>query len=126
MKKEKFKTEYIFNKCSKNSLWSCLSSSSGLAEWFADEVSDNANIFTFVWDKYPTQAELISVNPYASIRFRWTEEDSETFFEFRINQDEITGACVLEITDFAEPNDKTHAINLWDTQVKELRRKLGV
>jgi hypothetical protein len=32
----------------------------------------------------------------------------------------------LEITDFAEPDEKGDAITLWETQVDLLKRRLGV
>lgn len=126
MKKEKIKIEYVFDKGSKNSLWPRLATSSGLAEWFADKVEDKDEIFTFYWDDYPSEAKLLGINPYVYVRFHWVEEDPNTFFEFRIHEDELTGAWVLEITDFTEPKEKDQAITLWDTQVKQLRRKLGI
>lgn len=126
MKKEKFKKEYVFDKGSKNSLWPRLSTSSGLAEWFADEVKEDGRRFTFYWDNYPSEADLLGSNPFVYIRFHWLEEEPYTFFEFRIHPDEITGAWVLEITDFAHPDEKGQAIVLWDKQIKELRVKLGL
>ena len=38
----------------------------------------------------------------------------------------FTGSTALEITDFAEPNEKTDAIDLWDLQVEVLKRTLGI
>lgn len=126
MKKEKFKIEFTFDKGSKNSLWPRLSTSSGLSEWFADEVIDDGKIYTFYWDGYPSEAKLLGLNPYVYIRFHWEEEDSDTFFEFRLHEDELTGAWVLEIIDFAEKEEKENTITLWNTQIKELKRKLGL
>lgn len=126
MKKEKYKIEYVFDKGSKNSLWPRLATSSGLAEWFADDVNENGKSFTFFWDNYPSEAEVLGVNPFVYIRFHWIDEDPDTFFEFRLHQEELTGAWMLEITDFAEPVEKEQAITLWDTQIRELKRKLGL
>ncbi|MCC8144999.1 MAG: hypothetical protein LIO93_00875 [Bacteroidales bacterium] len=126
MKKEKFKIEYVFDKGSKNTLWPWLATSSGLAEWFADDVNEDGKNFIFYWENYPSYAELLGISPYVYIRFHWEEEDPHTFFEFRLHDDELTGAWVLEITDFAEPGEKEQAITLWDTQIKELSRKLGL
>ena len=46
--------------------------------------------------------------------------------KFIIHHIELTGATALEITDFATPDEKADAIELWDTQVAELRRTLGI
>lgn len=126
MKQEKFKIEYVFDKGSKNTLWPRLSTSEGLAEWFADDVINNDKLYSFYWDGYPSEAELIGINPFVYVRFRWLEENQNSYFEFRLHQDELTGALMLDITDFAEPEEKEHAISLWDTQIRDLKRKLGL
>ncbi len=126
MKKEKFHIEYVFNKGSKNTLWPRLATSSGLGEWFADDVTEKNNIFSFFWDNYPSEAEIIGSTPFVYIRFRWLDDAPHTYFELRLHHEEITDALVLEVTDFAEPDEKVHAITLWDTQIKTLRRKLGM
>lgn len=127
MKKEKFQIEYVFDKGSKNSLWNHISTSSGLSEWFADDVSINDNIFSFSWDGHVTNAEVVRMNPGVNIRFRWLdEEDPEAYFELRLHTIELTGGIMLEITDFAEKGDKDNAINIWDSQVKTLCRILGL
>ena len=127
MKKEKFHVEYIFDKGGKNSLWNHVSTPSGLSEWFADDVSSDNNIFTFIWNNFPHQAELLSISPGSFIRFQWLEDEGEeSYFEFRIHTIELTGGISLEITDFAEPEEKQGAIVLWGNQVKTLRRNLGI
>ena len=126
MTKEKFTLEYVFTTGSINTLWTRLSTPDGLAEWFADNVTTEANTYSFFWDNYPTEAELIGITPLVYIRFRWLEEDPDTYFEFRLHKDELTGGLILNIIDFAEPGEKNHAVILWETQIKELRRKLGI
>ena len=54
------------------------------------------------------------------------DEEAASYFEFIIHHIELTGATALEITDFATPDEKADAIELWDTQVAELRRTLGI
>ncbi|GHT73947.1 hypothetical protein AGMMS50262_05960 [Bacteroidia bacterium] len=124
MEKEKFHIEYVLEKVSVNNLWPRLATSSGLSEWFADNVTENGNIFTFYWDKYPSEAELTGINPFNYVRFHWLEEEPDTYFEFRLHKDELTGILTLEITDFSD--DKNDIITLWDTQIKVLKRKLGI
>ena len=100
MKKEKFHIEYIFDKVSRRSLWNHLTTPPGLSAWFADDVIINGNIYVFKWNK--------------------------AYFEFQIHSHELTGSTSLQITDFAEQDEKKDSIDLWDTQVEELKRTLGI
>ena len=127
MKKEKFHIEYIFDKVSRRSLWNHLTTPPGLSAWFADDVTINNNTYVFKWNRDEQEAEVLSVKPEISIRYRWTdEEEDNVYFEFLIHTVELTGATALEITDFAEPDEKKDSINLWDSQVYELKRTLGI
>ena len=127
MKKEKFHIEYIFDKVSRRSLWNHLTTPPGLSAWFADDVTINDNTYGFKWNRDEQEAEVLSVKPEISIRYRWTdEEEDNVYFEFLIHTVELTGATALEITDFAEPDEKKDSINLWDSQVYELKRTLGI
>ena len=127
MKKEKFHIEYIFDKVSRRSLWNHLTTTPGLSAWFADDVTINDNTYVFKWNRDEQEAEVLSVKPEISIRYRWTdEEEDNVYFEFLIHTVELTGATALEITDFAEPDEKKDSINLWDSQVYELKRTLGI
>ena len=127
MKKEKLHIEYIFDKVSRRSLWNHLTTPPGLSAWFADDVTINDNTYVFKWNRDEQEAEVLSVKPEISIRYRWTdEEEDNVYFEFLIHTVELTGATALEITDFAEPDEKKDSINLWDSQVYELKRTLGI
>lgn len=124
--KERIHLEYVFDKVSRNSLWNHLTTPTGLSEWFADDVSINDNIFVFSWNKAEQEAEQIEYVNLSHVRFRWSDEEDDSYFEFRIHTVEITGAIALEITDFAEEYEKEESINLWDSQVKVLKRSLGI
>ncbi len=127
MEKEKIHIEYVFDKVSKNSLWNYLTTPTGLAEWFADDVSIDGNIFIFTWNKHSQKAEQLNISLYSHIKFKWIDEDDENiYFEFQIKQEELTGGIALIITDFAEPDEKNNAISLWDSQIKTLKRTLGI
>ncbi|WP_080905206.1 START-like domain-containing protein [Parabacteroides sp. Marseille-P3160] len=127
MKKEKFHIEYIFDKVSRRSLWNHLTTPPGLSAWFADDVEINENEYTFYWNKTQEKAELVSAKPEISIRYRWIEEeDPSIYFEFIIHTIELTGSTALEITDFAELDEKADSISLWDSQVEVLKRTLGI
>ncbi|MGL5561781.1 MAG: START-like domain-containing protein [Tannerellaceae bacterium] len=128
MKKEKFQVEYVFDKVSLNSLWKQITTNTGLAEWFADNVEIDGDIYTFEWNKTYQKAKRVDCKSQSKIQFKWIEEDEPdlTFFEFKIAKVELTGSTSLEITDFAETEEKGDAINLWDSQVDALKRSLGI
>jgi uncharacterized protein YndB with AHSA1/START domain len=124
--KKKFELEYAINS-SPRVLFNRLSTPGGLAEWFADDVNLQGGIYTFIWEKSEQQAEVVQRKDNKYIRFRWVEEeDTESYFEFRLNQDELTGDVSLMITDFAEDDETTDAVDLWDTQIAELKHVIGL
>jgi uncharacterized protein YndB with AHSA1/START domain len=124
--KKKFELEYAINS-SPRILFNRLSTPGGLAEWFADDVNLHGVIYTFIWEKSEQQAEVIQRKDNKYIRFRWVEEeDKDSYFEFRLNQDELTGDVSLMITDFAEDDETTDAVDLWDTQIAELKHVIGL
>ena len=127
MKKEKFHIEYPLKSASIAVLWNSISTPLGLAEWFAESVTVEDDMYTFSWDDTDETAYLIKVKPSEYIRFQW-EDDNGTaaFFELRIVVQELGGEVALVITDFAEKNETEDAILIWDKQVADLRRKYGI
>ncbi|MDR1896339.1 MAG: SRPBCC domain-containing protein [Prevotellaceae bacterium] len=127
MKKEKFHIEYVFDKVSKHRLWNYLTTPAGLSSWFADKVSIEANRCVFSWNKTQEEAIIAGIKPETSIRFHWVDdEDENSYFEFMIHIIELTHSTSLEITDFAEPEEKADVIALWDSQIEVLKRTLGI
>ena len=104
-----------------------LSSPSGLAEWFADDVRVQGNIYTFIWDGVEQNAKLLKKRNNYFIRFKW--EDNETkddYFEFSIQVDEMTSDVSLLVTDFAEDKeDQQDQSDLWEKQITSLKRAIG-
>jgi uncharacterized protein YndB with AHSA1/START domain len=124
--KEKFHIEYVFDTVSRRSLWNHLTTPPGLSSWFADHVEINDNRYVFKWNKEEQEAEVLCMKPEISVRYQWLDEGDDAYFEFIIHTIELTGSIALEITDFAEPDEKQDSIELWDTQVEELKRTLGI
>ncbi len=120
---KKLELEYTFN-TSPRVLFNRLSTPAGLAEWFADDVNLKNGMYSFVWDGTEQFAEVVSKKDNKHIRFRWVEEDDESYFEFKIHKDELTGDLALLVTDFAD--DAQDATDLWDTQIAELKHTLGL
>ncbi len=124
----KYELEYTLN-CSPKMLFPRLSTPDGLSEWFADDVTINDDIFTFNWNKTEHKARLTTLKENKLVRFEWTETSGEketNYFEFKIIVHDLTGDLALLITDFAEPDEKEDAIYLWDTQITDLKRTLGI
>ena len=107
-------------------LFNQISTPSGLSEWFADYVNLNGKNYTFFWDGDEQEAELLTKKNNQSIKFRWTDEPIDTFFELKIIVDDITQDISLIITDFAEDNeDEEEAKLLWNKQIEKLRQSIG-
>lgn len=129
MLKEKFHIEFVMGSASQASLWRMISRVDGLSEWFADEVTmnDDESVYTFYWGKSHNQAELIGLKPQQSIRLRWLDEENvNNYFEFQLHKLELSREIALQITDFAEPDEKADAIALWEAQIEDMKRQLGV
>jgi len=123
---KKFELEYVLQ-ASQKVIFDRLSSASGLSEWFADDVNQKGKVYTFFWDGSEQQAELLSKKDNRLIRFHWLDsEDEESFFEFRIEIDALTNDLSLIITDFAEEDEIDESIELWDSQISELKHVLGI
>jgi len=124
---EKIELEYTINSSPKV-LFARLSTPAGLAEWFADDVNVRGKIFTFIWEGSEQSAELTARKENKYVRFHWLDEENEekTYFEFRINIDELTGDVALVIIDFVEDDEKEDTVDLWDSQITELKRAIGL
>jgi uncharacterized protein YndB with AHSA1/START domain len=123
----KFELEYTLN-CSPKVLFSRLSTPEGLGEWFADNVNVEGDLFTFYWNGSESKARLSALKENKLVRFEWVnlENEEENYFEFRINIDELTSDLALIITDFADAGEKEDSISLWDSQINDLKRILGI
>ena len=94
--------------------------------WFADKLECNGRTYTFYWSASQQTARKTGLLNGVFIRFKWLEEeDPKAFFEFRINVDELTNNVILEITDYAESDEKEDCVELWNKQVATLKRRLG-
>lgn len=127
MEKIKFVCEYPVNS-SKGILFNTVSTPSGLAEWFCDDVNIKKELHTFIWEGSEEQAILVSKKRDEFVKFKWAQDEEEghnTFFEFRIKIDSLTGDTALVITDFAEEDEVEEAQELWNAQVEKLKRVLG-
>ncbi|WP_299289262.1 START-like domain-containing protein [uncultured Mucilaginibacter sp.] len=122
--KKKFKIEYEV-KSSPRILYSFISEPNGLAQWFADDVTIKDQVYTFSWDGEQQDAKLLGVKENKFVRFRWTDDDPQSYFEMEIIQDELTNDVALGITDFATEDNITEKTLIWDNQIAYLISVLG-
>ena len=122
--KQKFTIEYEI-KSSPRILYTFLNEPNGLTQWFADDVSVRDQVFTFTWDGEEQMAKLLSVKENKFVRFRWMDDDPQSYFEMEVLQDELTGDVALGITDFATSDTIAERKLIWDNQVKYLVGVLG-
>ena len=108
-------------------LYTRLSNPSGLAVWFANDVIIKDKIYSFFWDGHKQDAKLLKKKDNQYIRFKWADDDeAESYFEFKIQIDEMTQDVALIVTDFAEDEDeKEEQTNLWTKQIDQLKRAIG-
>lgn len=122
--KTPFTLEYPV-RCSPTILYEFLSSPSGLQEWFAEKVEQRNNVFSFTWEGNTEQAERIEAIENELVRYRWNAAREEEYFEFRITTSAITDETILQITDFAEKYELKDQQLLWDSQVNDLKQRIG-
>lgn len=125
MDKIKFELEFPIH-ASPSMLYQYFATPSGLEEWFADRVNSRGKMISFFWDDSEEEATIITKKNDEKARYKWTgSEDDESYFEFRIQVDEITKDVSLIITDFAEEDEIEESKMLWENQIDELKHRIG-
>lgn len=122
--KNKLRLEYEL-KSSPKILFSYLSSPNGLAQWFAKDVIYKDGYYHFIWDNETLKAKMVLNKENKLVRFKWEDDDPNTYLEFEILQDELTGDVALAITDFTNEQDLEDKKMIWDNQVEDLIYVLG-
>jgi uncharacterized protein YndB with AHSA1/START domain len=125
-KSNKYTIEFEI-KSSPKILYNYLSNASSLEEWFADKVTIREGDFIFHWDGSEQRARIINKKDNQLIRYKWVTDDKkdETYFQFEIQQDEITGDVALIITDFASDDEREANKLLWNSQIHALMHIIG-
>lgn len=121
---KKYVLEYIFI-ASPKLLYHYISTAQGLSEWFADKADEKNGIFYFSWNGAEQKAEISSKKENEHIRFKWIDEESNNYFEFKIDTDSIYSEVTLIITDFALEDDIKEASMVWNSAIKKMLRIIG-
>ncbi len=121
----KFELEYVVHS-SASILFEFLTSPSGLSEWFCDDVNIRNENCSFVWDGVEQKAKLVKFIEEKLVRFQWEDKGDGSYFEFRIEKDDLTNDISLMVTDFAETAEERESSKLlWDSQIEQLMKVLG-
>lgn len=124
-RKVKYEMEFPIH-VSPSLLYQYISTPSGMSEWYADNVNSRGQLFTFIWEGSEEQAKLLGKKSGERIKFRWVDdEDTDYFFELRIQVDDITKDVSLMITDFANEDEVDEGKMLWENMISNLKHVLG-
>ncbi len=123
--KEKFQLEFPMI-ASPALVFEYIASADGLGEWFADDVREDEDEFTFIWNGAEEVASLLRFKTEELVRFRWEEdEDTKYYFEMAIQVDDITNDVALMVTDFAEPDEIEEQKLYWENLIDDLKAIIG-
>jgi uncharacterized protein YndB with AHSA1/START domain len=125
---EKVKLELEFPvRASASMLYTFLSTPSGLAEWFCDDVESRSDRFVFKWGDSEESAQLVRKRQDTFVQFKWEEDTSaqKFSFEFRIVVDDITLDATLVVTDYVDKSDVNEMRMLWNSQIHTLLHTIG-
>ena len=112
-------------RCSPAILYEFLSTPVGLQEWFADKVDQRDTQFYFTWNGSTDTAHMVEHVDNEFIRYKWDHMAKDEFFEFSIEQSPVTNETILRITDFADKSDIKDQERLWNSQVHDLKHRIG-
>jgi len=121
--RKKFAFEYIIN-ASPEFLYTYISTASGLAGWFADDVKINGDIYTFMWEGSEEKARLVNKRMNKFVKFQWLAREGE-YMTIEINMDDLTGDVALVITDFENENELHEARMIYDVSLDRLKQMIG-
>lgn len=127
MKKEKYRLEFPLKNASATILWRLISTPSGLAEWFADNVKTDGDMYAFVWDGFEEVAELQKSKEKQYVQFQWEDDEgTDAYFRLEIVRQALSKNLSLVIIDFATPSEKSDEVLLWEKHIEDLCRRSGM
>ena len=112
-------------------LYPYIESASGLSEWFAEDVKISPEkVFTFEWEGERHQAIMQSHRINHFTKFEFIPESPEdkkdpSYFELRLEMDELTQTTFIKITDYSDFDDQGELQDLWDGLIENLKTVFG-
>lgn len=130
-KKRLFTAEYEIH-ASIKMLYPYIQTASGLAEWFADDVTINNNdkSYTFFWDNEEHKAKQAAHRTNHFVRFEFITENEDdkkdpSYFELRLEFNEMTQSVYIKVLDYSNFDDPKELQGLWDSLIDALRKTVG-
>ncbi len=130
-KKKLFTADYEIH-ASIKMLYPYIQSASGLAEWFADDVTINNEdkSLTFFWDNEAHRAKEIAHRTNHFVRFEFLPENKEdeqdpSYFELRLESNDLTQSVYIKILDYTDITDQKELSDMWESLVDSLRKTVG-
>jgi hypothetical protein len=130
-KKKLFTADYEIH-ASIKMLYPYIQSTSGLAEWFADDVTINNEdkTYTFFWDNEDHKARQVAHRTNHFARFEFVPESEDdvkdpSYFELRLEFNELTQSVFLKVFDYSDFTDVRELQDLWDSLIEALRKTVG-
>ncbi|MFZ5973633.1 MAG: START-like domain-containing protein [Bacteroidota bacterium] len=129
-KKTLFTADYEIH-ASVKMLYPYINTASGLAEWFADDVTISPEkVFKFVWENETHKAMMTGhrTNHFSKFEFLPETEDDKadpSYFELRLEINELTQTTFLKVFDYSDFDDMEELKDLWDGLVENLRKVVG-
>jgi len=116
-------------KASKKMLYPYISTASGLAQWFADDVNINEDKeYNFIYDGADHKARLASHRQNQFVKFEFYEEgddDESAFVELHLEENEITQSVYVKVVDYSDYEDDQEQYELWEDLVGSLKEIVG-
>ena len=125
MNKTKLELEYIIN-TSPIILFNCLTTASGLSEWFCDDVNLKDDKFTFFGTVVKKLQFLKVLEKENRSNLNGRKMKMKILFEMTIRIDDLTKEVALIVTDFFEGEDEEEELRLlWDNNIHKLKQAIG-
>ncbi|MGB3780961.1 MAG: START-like domain-containing protein [Tunicatimonas sp.] len=129
-----YTAEFEF-KASRKMLFPYINTPSGLSQWFADDVVvDEDKVFTFSWNSERARAQRVVQRANKLVRFEFLDESdppssdevaTDAVLEIRLEENDLTGAVFLSVTDSVSADNEEEFQALWNQMTDSLREIVG-
>ena len=126
MTKRKFVFEFEIN-ASKKMLYPYLNTASGLAQWFADDVTINEDkIFNFIWEEEDHFAHLTNHRTNSYVKFEFIDDEADpSYIEFKLEENELTQSVFIKVVEYSDFEDQEEQTDVWQNLLHTLKEIVG-
>lgn len=130
MAKNQFVSEFEF-RASRKMLYPYISTASGLAQWYADDVNiDDDKNYSFIIDGEIWKADMVSSRVNSFVKFEFIpdedeDEDEANTVEIRLEKNEMTNTTFIKITEVTDIDDNEELQGIWENLVGFLKEIVG-